>query len=63
LSALQEPFAEGASLAHRLDPRGKVVAATFFAVLVAVAQTYAAALAGLALALVCLALARLPLHP
>jgi cobalt/nickel transport system permease protein len=60
LSAIQEPFSEGASPAHRLDPRGKVVVAALFAVLMAVAQTYAAVLAGLALALICLALARLP---
>jgi cobalt/nickel transport system permease protein len=59
LSAIQEPFSEGTSLAHRLDPRGKVVVAALFAVLMAVAQTYAAVLAGLALALICLALARL----
>jgi cobalt/nickel transport system permease protein len=49
------------SLAHRLDPRGKIVVAALFAILIAVANTYAAALAGLALALVYLALARLPL--
>jgi cobalt/nickel transport system permease protein len=60
LSSLQEPFSEGASLAHRLDPRGKLVVAGLFAVLMAVAQSYAATLAGLALALFCLALARLP---
>jgi cobalt/nickel transport system permease protein len=61
LSAIHEPFSEGVSLAHRLDPRGKVVVAALFAVLMAVARTYAAVLAGLALALLCLALARLPL--
>jgi len=61
LSKIQEPFSEGVSWAHRLDPRGKVVVAVLFAVLMAVAQTYAAVLAGLALALICLALARLPL--
>jgi cobalt/nickel transport system permease protein len=61
LSTLQEPFSEGASLAHRLDPRGKIVVAGLLAILIAVATTYAAALAGLALALGCLALARLPL--
>jgi cobalt/nickel transport system permease protein len=61
LSIIEEPFSEGASLAHRLDPRGKMVAAALFAVLVAVSQTYVATLAGLALALICLALARLPL--
>jgi len=61
LSAIQEPFAEGASAAHRLDPRAKVVVAALFAALLAVAQTYAVVLAGLALALIWLVLARLPL--
>lgn len=60
MSAVQEPFAEGVSLAHRLDPRGKVVVAVLFAGLMAVAQTYAVVLAGLALALIWLVLARLP---
>jgi cobalt/nickel transport system permease protein len=59
--SIQEPFSEGASLAHRLDPRGKIVVAALFAILIAAAKTYAAATAGLALALVYLALARLPL--
>jgi cobalt/nickel transport system permease protein len=61
LSAIQEPFSTGTSLAHRLDPRGKIVVAALFAVLVAVAKTYVVALAGLALAILYLALARLPL--
>lgn len=61
MSAIQEPFSEGASVVHRLDPRGKIVVAALFAILVAAAATYATALAGLALALSCLALARLPL--
>ncbi len=60
MSAIREPFSEGASLAHRLDPRGKVIVAALFAVLVAAAKTYAATLAGLALALAWLTLARLP---
>jgi cobalt/nickel transport system permease protein len=60
LSAIQEPFSEGASLAHRLDPRGKIVVASLFAVLMAVSKSYAATLTGLALALICLGLARLP---
>lgn len=60
MSPIQEPFADGASVAHRLDPRVRVVAAGLFAVLMAAARTYAAALAGLALALILLALARLP---
>jgi cobalt/nickel transport system permease protein len=62
LSPLEEPFSAGASPAHRLDPRGRIVVTALFAVLMAVAQTYAATLAGLALALCCLALARLPLQ-
>ena len=61
MSAIAEPFSEGVSLAHRLDPRGKIVVAALFAVLMAVAKTFAVALIGLALALVLLALARLPL--
>jgi len=60
LSSIEEPFAEGASLAHRLDPRGKIVVASLFAVLMAVSKSYVATLAGLALALIWLALARLP---
>jgi cobalt/nickel transport system permease protein len=60
LSPIQELFSEGASLAHRLDPRGKIVVAALFAVLMAVSKSYAATLAGLALALIWLALARLP---
>jgi cobalt/nickel transport system permease protein len=60
LSSIEEPFAAGASLAHRLDPRGKIVVAGLFAVLMAVSQSYVAILAGLALALIWLALARLP---
>jgi cobalt/nickel transport system permease protein len=61
LSGIQEPFSEGASTAHLLDPRGKVVVAGLFAVLVAVSQSFAATLAGLAFALIWLGLARLPL--
>ncbi|MFZ5448969.1 MAG: cobalt ECF transporter T component CbiQ [Thermodesulfobacteriota bacterium] len=60
MNPIEEPFSEGASLAHRLDPRGKIVAAALFAVLIAVSQSYIATLAGLALALIWLALARLP---
>jgi cobalt/nickel transport system permease protein len=61
VSAIQESFSEGASLAHRLDPRGKIVVAALFSILVAVTKNYAVAVAGLVLASVYLALARLPL--
>jgi cobalt/nickel transport system permease protein len=60
MSALQEPFSEGSSCVHRLDPRGKMVVAALFAVLVAAAKSIPAALAGMALALAWLGLARLP---
>ena len=59
--SIEEPFSEGVSLAHRLDPRGKIVVAALFAILIAVTNSYAVALGGLVLALVYLALARLPL--
>jgi cobalt/nickel transport system permease protein len=61
VSSIQEPFSEGNSLIHRLDPRGKIIAAGLFAVMVAVAKSMPAVLAGLVLSLICLALARLPL--
>jgi cobalt/nickel transport system permease protein len=60
MSAIQEPFSEGSSVAHGLDPRGKIIIAALFSILVAVARSFPAALAGLALALVWLVLARLP---
>jgi len=60
LSPIEEPFSGGVSLAHRLDPRGKIVVVGIFAVLMAAAKSYAATLAGLALALICLSLTRLP---
>ncbi|OPX20859.1 MAG: cobalt ECF transporter T component CbiQ [Desulfobacca sp. 4484_104] len=62
MSAIQEPFSEGQSLVHRLDPRGKIGVAALFAVLLATANNYATILTGLALSLVCLALAGLPLR-
>jgi cobalt/nickel transport system permease protein len=61
MSAIQEPFSEGSSLMHRLDPRGKIIIAALFSILVAVAKSFPPALAGLALAFLWLILARLPL--
>jgi cobalt/nickel transport system permease protein len=61
LSTIKESFSEGASVVHRLDPRGRLVVAGLFAVLIAASYNFAAALAGLLMALLCLALARLPL--
>jgi cobalt/nickel transport system permease protein len=59
--SIQEPFSEGASLAHRLDPRGKIVVAALFSILIAVTKSYVVAVSGLVLAIIFLALARLPL--
>ena len=61
MSSIEEPFSAGVSLVHRLDPRGKIVVASLFAILMAVSKSYVATLAGLALALIWMALARLPL--
>jgi len=61
MSAIQEAFSEGSSLIHRLDPRGKIIIGAGFAILVAVADSFPVALAGLTLALTWLALARLSL--
>lgn len=58
--SIEEPFADGASVMHRLDPRGKIVVAALFAILAATAETLPTALAGLSVAVVFLALARLP---
>lgn len=60
MSAIAEPFSEGNSLVHRLDPRGKIITAGLFAALIAVTQSLTAVLGGLALALLWLLLARLP---
>jgi cobalt/nickel transport system permease protein len=56
-----EPFTRRDSFIHRLDPRGRLIAALAFAVLLAVCRRPAVCLAGLCLALVLWPLARLPL--
>lgn len=61
MSVVQEPFSAGASLVHRLDPRGRIVVAALFTMAMAASRSYAAALGGLGLALLWLVLARLPL--
>ncbi len=61
MSRLQEPFAVGDSVIHRLDPRGRLVLAAVFSLLIALAQTWLVILAGLGLACCWLLLARLPL--
>jgi cobalt/nickel transport system permease protein len=55
-----ETLAHGTSLLHRLDPRGKLVAALLFALPMALADRFAAIGSGLALALGLVLLAGLP---
>lgn len=57
---LVEPFARGESFVHRLDPRGKVVAAAVFTLLVALAHSLPALAGGAGLALILIFCARLP---
>jgi cobalt/nickel transport system permease protein len=58
-----ETFHETDSPVHRLDPRGRVLAAMAFSVLMAVSQDLSALGAGLAMALALACLARLPPIP
>lgn len=58
---LVEPFAFGASLLHRLDPRGKLLAAGFFSLVLALSRSILVVACGGGLVLVLLWLARLPM--
>lgn len=58
-----ETFSQGDSLVHRLDPRGRFLFGVAFAVLVAVSSRFVVLWSGLGLAVVGVALARLPLKP
>lgn len=62
MSGVQEPFSEGNSLIHRLDPRGKIIVASLFAIMVATVKSMPAALTALVLSLLWLALAHLPMR-
>jgi cobalt/nickel transport system permease protein len=57
-----ETFAQGNSLLHRLDPRGKLVAAALLALPLAFSHRIDTLLSGLALALCLVMLARLPVR-
>jgi cobalt/nickel transport system permease protein len=57
-----ETFSQGRSIIHRLDPRGRVVVAVAFAVLIAVSRRFGVLGAGLALAVIGAAVARLPVR-
>lgn len=56
---IREPFADGDSWMHRIDPRYRVAGAAIFAVAVALSQDVAALAAALALSLVAVLAARL----
>ena len=58
---VQEPFALGSSLVHRLDPRFKIVMATLFAFAVALSDRFSALFLGLAFSFVLIGISRLPL--
>ena len=58
---VQEPFALGNSLVHRLDPRFKIVMATLYAFAVALSNRFPALFLGLAFSFVLMGISRLPL--
>ena len=58
-----ETFSEGGSVVHRLDPRGRVVVAAAFSLLIAVSDRFGVLGIGLALAVAGALLARLPFLP
>ncbi len=57
---IEEKFAYGDSFLHRLDPRSKILAATFFAITVALLDAFAALYVSLAFSVILLILASLP---
>jgi cobalt/nickel transport system permease protein len=56
---IEEPFAEGNSVIHRIDPRFRVVAATLLSIIIALSFKVEALVAALAIACVTLVVARL----
>jgi len=59
---LREPFADGDSLIHRIDPRYKVVVAVVFTVVVAVSYRFTTLVTALAISLILVQVARLNLR-
>ncbi len=57
-----EEFAGGDSLIHRLDPRVKIVAVSFFSVVVAVSNRFVVLMSALALGFFIVLLARVPMR-
>jgi cobalt/nickel transport system permease protein len=58
-----ETFAHGQSIFHRMDPRAKMLAALAFSIVVGLSTTNSALWGGLAIAIVVLLAARLPIVP
>ena len=58
-----ETYFQGDSVVHRLDPRGRVVVAVVFSVLIAVSERYAVLGGGLAAGIALAVVARLPVKP
>lgn len=59
---IEEQFASGNSFVHGLDPRMKIITAFIYAAAVALSSGFPALLAALAVSLVLIALARLPMR-
>ncbi|GAB1410482.1 cobalt ECF transporter T component CbiQ [Desulfovibrionales bacterium] len=60
---IEEPFAQGESWIHHLDPRARLVMATLFALTVALSRHLSTGLVGLALGMLVLTASRPPLGP
>jgi len=58
---IEEPFAAGSSLIHRLDPRFRIVLVSAFSIVVAISNHIPALLSALAVSTVLAAIARLNL--
>ncbi len=56
---IDEPFAAGDSVIHRIDPRLKVILAVFFSAIIAVSKQFDSLVAALSLAILLVWLARL----
>ena len=59
---LQEPFAVGNSLVHRIDPRIRIAAVIFYSVIVAISRHFPSLVTAVGVSLVLIILAKLPLR-
>jgi cobalt/nickel transport system permease protein len=58
---IEEPFSTGNSIIHGLDPRVKIIVALLFSVVVATSSRFPALLSALAISLLLVAMAKLPI--